>query len=72
MSEWQPIETAPKDGTVILLSDSIETTCGYWGAPVSVFKRPDQWLSYWPMKKSAIGSLPTHWMPLPCPPADRA
>ncbi len=40
MSEWQPIETAPKDGTLILLYAGAQMydgkptdprlTCGYW------------------------------------------
>ena len=28
--EWQPIETAPKDGTHVLLSYSGRVTYGYW------------------------------------------
>ena len=30
MIEWQPIETAPKDGTHVLLSYSGRVTYGYW------------------------------------------
>lgn len=62
MSEWQPIETAPRDGTPILAYNSMlgsyntaylngEFPCGFWG-------RLGQWYPQ-----------PTHWMPLPPPPA---
>ena len=61
---WQPIETAPKDGTrIIVVSETGSVWCGvYWE------KRPragERWTSF-------IGPLrfdPTHWMPLPKAPA---
>lgn len=58
MSEWQPIETAPKDETRVLL--------GRAGVPSlhTAFWRGGVWhcgnLSYF--------NNPTHWMPLPAPP----
>lgn len=56
---WQPIETAPRDGTCILAcmtGDTIKTIA--W----------DRWESCW---EAGFGNavFPTHWMPLPPPPA---
>ncbi len=81
MSEWQPIETAPKDETLFIACDA-----GLW-----VFL-----CAWWPLKNPAIANWvkcdgrgdgevhimylgeedgspawwmePTHWMPLPEPP----
>jgi hypothetical protein len=69
MSEWQPIETAPKDGRRLILHWS---TTGY----VDVrYWRPGQ-ERWWGFPDSdprydpdlAIKNVPTHWMPLPKPP----
>lgn len=59
--EWQPVETAPKDGTRILASDP------EWNAGVVVVAR-------WWDGAFHVGDLPgdeiypRHWMPLPPPP----
>ncbi len=54
MSEWQPIETAPKNGIHILLTWRSLVTAGYWTGAV--------WESH-------IGlAFPTHWMHFPAPP----
>jgi hypothetical protein len=63
MSEWQPIETAPKDGTRIIL-----------GADLNV--DPELWASWWIGGDDRWANTPdwmwftspTHWMPLPSPP----
>jgi hypothetical protein len=60
MSEWRPIETALKDGKLVLvgawsLSGNWQTEVGYWG------------ISRWHPFVGQTGS-PTHWMPLPEPP----
>lgn len=57
---WQPIETAPKDGTRLLLHYAPRrlTKVGKWDAG-SCYWSADQWLHE---------KAPTHWMPLPAPP----
>ena len=57
---WQPIETAPKDGTKILacVQGGFETLIVWWEA----YRDSHEWFydndSY---------TWPTHWMPLPDP-----
>ena len=56
---WQPIETAPKDGTWFLAHRPA------WALPEIV-----RWSSYcggyWQSMETSVE--PTHWMPLPSPP----
>lgn len=60
--EWQPIETAPKDGTEFLVfctddGHSYICFCNYLAG------------GYWNPDAEVGGKLnPTHWMPLPKPP----
>lgn len=55
---WQPIETAPKDGTEILAWDGDDRKILRWAL--------GRW-DDWDEMPSALGK-PTHWMPLPEPP----
>lgn len=69
---WQPIETAPKDGTTIDLWDS------YYGHRVTNARRAyHYWENGKPIREKSWGrndtdgpfvGNPTHWMPLPKPP----
>jgi len=62
--EWQPIETAPKDGAEILGWSSIssEAYVMWWSAPHG------DWV--WGINDlNDMFCDPTHWMPLPEPPA---
>jgi hypothetical protein len=72
--KWLPIETAPKDGTSILLFDVDET---YGGPPegyallVGYSFGEVAGEDYWQVACSpATLHNPTHWMPLPPPPTD--
>jgi hypothetical protein len=56
---WQPIETAPRDGAFVLIACD-EVYVARYDA------ENDLW--YFPVDGCAID--PTHWMPLPAPPAD--
>lgn len=68
MSDWQPIDTAPKDGTDVLLFNG-HPRVGSWF---------DSWEydSWHPEAKETGGWImyggrvihPTHWQPLPEPP----
>lgn len=63
---WQPIETAPKDGTWILGYESrIGMNTKY--VPHEVIR----WIAFSEKWRNSADQLsePTHWMPLPAPPA---
>lgn len=72
MSEWQPIETAPQDGTDILLGYFNEPA--YEGASIGYSCEVAFWHAghnKWcgRVLLNAEGPFaPTHWMPLPLPP----
>lgn len=69
MSEWQPIETAPKDGTDIFLwiPDGREIPLpGRWEPLIR--SRKVKWILDDGMFLEDRYPLPTHWMPLPDPP----
>ncbi len=57
MSEWLPIESAPKDGKrVILFVPPYGAGSGHWD---------ETWHAHFTLNRHA---QPTHWMPLPDPP----
>ena len=58
---WQPIETAPKDGAIVLVFIGGIMGTGFW----------DDEVDDWELCGYLIGSAkPTHWMPLPDPPEE--
>jgi hypothetical protein len=72
--DWQPIETAPKDGTTVLVwppSKAGTMTCAVWAS------RHSPWARLWPYWRRLDVSghdrsrktPPTHWAPLPAGPA---
>lgn len=62
--EWQPIETAPKDGTPVLIFWSKKYIGIGEHAPEDAFFGA-YWWAYGTGKCN-----PSHWMPLPPPPKD--
>lgn len=67
--KWQPIETAPKDYTLIILNESDSVFAGVWIDNPNHFGEigwyestyfESLWYSHHPCN-------PTHWMPLPEP-----
>lgn len=73
---WQPIETAPRGGEYILLGNEHGAWVGKYQARYqSGHEPPNPWSSmmlntrYMPHLASLV---PSHWMPLPAPPATAA
>ena len=63
--EWQPIESAPRDGTeVLLVCVTGDIGVCYWRTD----GKDNQGYWTWGLGHSFFG--PTHWMPLPKPPGD--
>jgi hypothetical protein len=78
--EWQPINSAPKDGTEILLFCSQRKIC-YGHCEEAKFTEVGTYVSYsdgsgsWEGVDTSGGEygntlVPTHWMPLPPPPSE--
>lgn len=68
MSEWQLIETAPKDGTRVLGCTTIRGG-GYYYPRTIYWRRENNGFSGWRYAGSEKWGDPTHWMPLPPPPS---
>ncbi len=68
---WQPIETAPKDGTPVMLYARSEKAT----APVVVIGwclYGHRWVECAFAPNLPVGLVPTHWQPLPAPPKQEA
>lgn len=70
-THWRPIRTAPKDGTLVLLSDGKDVWLGWWDETNGglIYKypgwtdgRPDHW-----GEQTTRVLEPTHWQPKPAP-----
>lgn len=75
MSEWQPIETAPKDGTVIDLwsrrfeKRSVDCRWVVENRQLGTHCVMDGWKSPGMDRHTCLNPAQfTHWMPLPTPP----
>ena len=61
MSEWQPIETAPKDGKQIIITDGLYSVVGHW-------HRKKCWVVSWtldPFDDGIDDAGPVYWAPMP-------
>lgn len=78
MSEWQTIETAPRDGEPILIWKPDEPRVGeymmsaYWSEDLNGFvpvggHNKQGYFSEW---AGCDQGYPTHWQPLPEPPSE--
>jgi hypothetical protein len=68
---WQPIETAPRDGTRILVWPAWgATTQGSRAEIVLWTERPRGGFRWEMWSGHKIPCDPTHWMPLPASPGD--
>ena len=77
---WRPIETAPKDGTDIMLSNGDVVTEGHWmhdeGGTTEYRDSDGRWIGQddrdgfdgWIDWHGGMIPEPTHWQPLPAPP----
>jgi hypothetical protein len=63
LTKWQPIETAPKDGTRV-------DVCFGKNRVTDVFFRRGNWAKEigYPVVTKVFFEQPTHWMPIPTPP----
>lgn len=70
---WQPIETAPKQGHILLTNGKVVSEGGWLSDMDQGAEYEGQlgmcgwWALEWNWKEGE-GVVPTHWMPLPEPP----
>lgn len=75
-ADWQPIESAPKDGRTILVWDGLGVIAAAWceWALPDEDTDDDGWVPGWSSRSIEAGDVefiePTHWRPLPAPPTD--
>ena len=65
MGDWQTMDTAPKDGRLILLATAAASPlhgmfCAYWNS---------EW-GEWMFHIEGVVRSPAFWQPLPLPPGD--
>ena len=83
--KWRPIETAPRDGTAVMLCWAIDAngnpidwtrdprTAGVFVQVASWWEGENAWVVYCSMVQDpSLHFDPTHWMPLPAPPLKMA
>jgi len=69
-SEWMPIETAPRDGTRLLLADETHVAIGHRGRTLLAADEPYlEPFDFWDMECDDWFP-PTHWQAIPPPPGE--
>lgn len=75
MSDWQPIETAPKNGTAVWVATAGAMRVAFWKDGPQYEYRGSvgggwrDWFAYeHPRATHDLQFTPTNWMPLPAPP----
>lgn len=73
MADWQPIESAPKDGRQILIYTRLGYMhCALWAKGDPAYSRPDGWMVVSQPERSEVvlaqEHVVTHWRPLPLAP----
>ena len=77
--DWQPIETAPKDGSIIILTDGKTVEVGCWSLDLHGKEYPWSFVDDYraqDIRSDGVGvsvngweeTAVTHWMHLPKPP----
>lgn len=75
--EWQPIETAPTNGTVIWLAKEGLMRLGLWTDGAQHESHGSEgggwidWVNAQGTGPRGLRFAPTHWMPLPTPPGEK-
>lgn len=65
--QWQPMETAPKDGTIVL---GYDRKAKKWNVKFMTY-HTTMTGGYWRNEVVTGVFNPTHWMPLPKPPEEK-
>lgn len=68
MSYWKPIESAPRDGTLLLLWSKTHEKCfiGYWvDSEEFRYGKRVRHSTFWYCFEGGQDDSLTHWMPLP-------
>jgi hypothetical protein len=74
---WQPIETAPKDGTPVIIAERTDLSNGstnwYIDTAVNYYETDIRSKDVWFEREGSevVCDEPTHWQPLPTPPVSR-
>lgn len=63
--QWQPMETAPRDGTMVLMWTEWGVIIGFWG------QRANRWLGSASSHTKDLEDV-RHWLPLPKPPEQKS
>lgn len=74
MANWEPIDTAPRDGTYVIIWSGWfggRATIASWDDDRYANKPIPRWSSSERLygRRAFIDIPPTHWLPLPTPPA---